>query len=104
MNPALFLGGVVLLASLATAQTIEKKYEPTEVQLLKLQVKQKDAQLAQMNLQQAQARFTQALNDLNAEGEHIKTENKWPAELKFSVDNLQFTMPPPPPVPAKKEK
>lgn len=87
----------------ALAQTTaDKKYEPNQMQALRLQVKQKDAQIAQIQYQQAQTNFTKALNDLTAEGETIRKENAWPAELRFNPESLQFTMPPPAPKTEKK--
>lgn len=69
------------------------KYAPSEVQTLRLQVKQRDAQLAQRDLQYAQQRFQQAIADLNAEADRIKSENHWPASTSFSPDSLAFTEP-----------
>jgi hypothetical protein len=77
------------------------KYVPTEVQSLRLQNKQKDAQLAQMRLQQAGAQFQQALADLTAESVKVKTENHWPDAVQFNPDTLAFSEPPAPP--AKKD-
>jgi len=76
------------------------KYQPTEVQALKLQVAQRDAQLAQIQLQRAQAAFQGALAKLDELAGQVKLENKWPAEVQFSPDTLQFETPPkPPPAP-----
>lgn len=69
------------------------EYKPTEIQTLRLQVKQKDARLAQVDLRDAQNRFNQALADLNAEGEKVKVENKWPSTVMFSMDTLTFAVP-----------
>lgn len=73
------------------------KYEPTELQRLKLQVLQRDAQLAQVQLQRAQQAFQGALAALDAEAGEVKKSNKWPAEVQFSPDTLTFDVPKLPP-------
>ena len=81
------------------------KFSPTEVQGLRLKVAQQAAQLAQRELQFAcsepQQKFQKAIGDLNAEADKVKTENGWPKETTFNPDTLVFSMPPPPPAPAK---
>jgi hypothetical protein len=64
---------------------------PTEVQSLRLQVRQKDAVIAKQALDSAQAKFQQALADLNAEAERVKTENKWDKSVAFDMNDLHFT-------------
>lgn len=91
-----YLSWAIWGLSLAFPQDKPKSYSPTEVQTLRLQVRQKDAQLAQRDLQFAQQRFQQSIQDLNAEADKIKTENKWPAGLSFSPDTLTFSEPPKP--------
>jgi hypothetical protein len=85
------------------ARAADKKYEPNEVQSLRLQVMHKDAELAQIAFQQAQQNFSAKLNLLNAEAEVIKKQNKWPTELLFNPDTMQFT-PPPKPAPTPPAK
>jgi hypothetical protein len=76
------------------------KYQPTEIQLLKLQNKQKDAVIAKQALDALQAQITnqqkafqEALKSLNDEAEAIKKENSWPKELTFDPNNVVFTEP-----------
>jgi hypothetical protein len=90
--------GAAVFAACGTAT--EKKYEPNENQALRLQLKHKDAEMAFVQAKQAQDIYTKALNDLTAEGEKVKGENKWPVELVFNPDKMSFAMPPPPPKPA----
>jgi hypothetical protein len=85
------------------------KYVPTEVQALRLQVLQKDAQLAQVQLQrlndavqQSQQAFQKALQALQAGADEVKKANGWPADTQFSQDQLTFSAPPPPPPPPVK--
>jgi hypothetical protein len=85
------------------------KYVPTEVQSLKLQVLQKDAQLAQVQLQrlndalqQSQQAFQKALQALQAGADEVKKANGWPADTQFSQDQLTFSAPPTPPTPPAK--
>ena len=70
------------------------KYQPTEIQLLKLQVKQRDAQLAQRDLQTAQTKFQQSILDLTNEAEVIKKENKWDEKVTFDPNTISFSEPP----------
>jgi len=84
----------LLLSATLLAQTPPVKYEPTEVEMLRLQVAQKDAQIAQIQLQQAQQMFQQALGRLHLEADKIKAEHKWPAEVQFKMDTLTFAAPP----------
>jgi hypothetical protein len=84
------------------AQSPPAKYTPSEIQTLRLQVKQKDAMIAQRDYVAAQQRFQGAVNELNAEADRVKTENGWPRTLLFNSDSLLFSEPPPPPAPAKK--
>jgi hypothetical protein len=93
------------------------KYVPTEVQALKLQLLQKDAQLAQLQLQRFQDAIRQskdnqdlqeglkkAIEALQAEAGKVKETNKWPADVAFHMEDLTFSAPsasPPPTPPAK---
>jgi hypothetical protein len=88
------------------AQTVQSKppapsvYVPSEVQLLRLQVKQRDALLAQQELLRAQAQYQNALAALNAEADKVKLDNKWPATLTFDPGTVTFNEPPAPAMPA----
>jgi hypothetical protein len=75
------------------------KYQPSELQLLRLQLKQKDAQLAQKDFFIAQQNFNASLKSLNDEAAKVKTENGWPGGVGFNAENLAFTE-----APAPKEK
>ena len=66
------------------------KFEPTEVQKLRLEVKQRDAQLAQVGLQEAQRQFRAALDNFRNEGETVKKENHWPETVQFDPQTLTF--------------
>jgi uncharacterized protein HemX len=83
------------------AQQTGKTYTPNEVQMLRLQLKQKEALLAQRDLQEANRRFQTAVGDLQAEAEKIKTDQKWPKTVVFNPDTLTFTELAPVPAPAK---
>jgi hypothetical protein len=105
VKKVIFALGVVglLLAGLAIRAQLSKPktYEPSEVQTLRLQLKQRDTQMA---IQVYQGKF----NELVAEAQKVKKENGWPDDLKFNADTLQFEMPKltplpsPTPAPAKK--
>jgi hypothetical protein len=103
------LGALLLSALVALAQdgqpTLKtgvgpKLLEPTELQSLRLQVKQKDALLARNLLEQAQGNFQKALDALKDEGDRVKAENGW-KDAQFDPSTLQFAVPAAPP--AKKE-
>jgi len=110
------LGALLLSALVALAQdgqpTLKtgvgpKLLEPTELQSLRLQVKQKDALLARNLLEQAQGNFQKALDALKDEGDRVKAENGW-KDAQFDPSTLQFAVPAAPPAvpaapPAKKE-
>jgi hypothetical protein len=72
-----------------------KDYKPTEVQLLRLQVQQKDAQLLQAQLQSIQRQFNEKVSELMSSAQKVKLENGWPPETQFSPDTLVFSAPPP---------
>ena len=92
-----------LIASTLGAQGVKApEYKPTEIQSLRLQVKQKDAQIAQRDLQSAQARFQEAFAALNNEAAEVKKENKWPDDVSFDPNTLNFTAPAPKPAAPKK--
>jgi|SRR6267142_4273374 len=94
------IGLTLLFSATLLAQSPPAKYEPTEVELLRLQVAQKDAQIAQIQLQQAQQMFQQALGRLQVQADIIKAEHKWPAEVQFKLETLTFA--PPTKAPEKK--
>lgn len=70
---------------------LKSKYEPTEIQMLRLEVKQREAQLAQKDFFIAQQNLNTSLKALNDEAARVKTENKWPDGLVFSQEKLSFT-------------
>lgn len=84
---------LLIVTGLGAQDTTKGKYQPSETQMLRLQIHQKDAQIAQKDLFIAQQNFQQSLHVLDAEADKIKQENKWPATLLFSQDNLSFTEP-----------
>jgi hypothetical protein len=89
------LVGAVLLSSFVISSVFllsaEKKvYKPSEIQALRLQVKQKDAQLANQALAITQQRFNQAVTDFNAEVKTIEKENSWPDTLEVDPNTLEF--------------
>lgn len=91
------IGGAVI-----SAQEV-KEYKPTEVQLLRLQVKQKDAQMAQLRFQAAQQAFQSSINDLQIEASKIKEQNQWDKGTIFNADSLTFSEAPKPEPPKKVE-
>jgi hypothetical protein len=64
---------------------------PTEVQSLRLQVRQRDALIAKQALDSAQAKFQQALKDLSDEAERVKSDNHWDKSVTFDMNDLHFT-------------
>jgi len=94
------LSALLLLAMALYGQEKPKTYTPTEIQLLKLQNKQKDAVIAKQHLDalqtamtDAQKTFQQALKDLTDEAEKVKSEQHWPKETQFDPNNISFTEP-----------
>lgn len=69
-------------------------YKPTEIQSLRLQVKQRDAWLAQKDAISAQQRYQAAVGALIAEGEMVRKEQGWPESVKFDADTITFAVPP----------
>jgi predicted lipid-binding transport protein (Tim44 family) len=93
--------------TVAGSATGEARYTPTEIQSLRLQVKQKDALLAKQQLealqaafQQVQQRYQDNLKALTDEGEKVKVENAWPKDTQFNPNDLTYAAAP---VPVKKE-
>lgn len=82
----------------AGKQAEAPKYDPTEVEQLRLEVAQRDAQLAQTRAQMAcrdlpqQGQFQQALAALNAEATKVREAHKWPDSVQFNPDSLKFYM------------
>jgi hypothetical protein len=91
---------VLFAVAIAVLGQDKKSYVPTEIQMLRLQLKQREAQLAQRDFQQAQARFQQSVMELNAAAEAVKRENHWPDGVTFNPDSVSFIAPPDPPKPA----
>jgi hypothetical protein len=85
---------IVMLSYAVYGQEKAKEYKLTEVQLLKLQVQQKDAQLLQAQLQNIQRQFQEKVSDLMSTANKFKLENGWPPETSFNPDTLQFSAPP----------
>lgn len=106
MKTKLVITLLAMLVGLVIAALGETKlYTPSDIQFLRLQVKQRDAQLAQRDLQAAQQKFQQAILDLTQEAERVKLENKWDAKTQFDPNNLVFSAPPPEkPAPASEKK
>jgi hypothetical protein len=74
------------------------KVEPTEVQVLKLKVAQKDAIIAQQQSQSlhqqasmADQQAQQALTALQKLAADVKAENKWGEDVQFEPNQLTFT-------------
>lgn len=98
------LVGAALIGAQTPAPPVTAKLEPTEVQALRLTVKQQAAKLAQRDLADAQARFNAAVAVLNAEADRVKAEQGWAKDVRFDMDALTFTAPPlPAPTPPKPE-
>lgn len=86
-----FLALFLFLSLFATATfSDDAKYIPNETQSLRLQLKQKDVQIAQQNLFFAQQQFKSTLQGLNDEAEKVRVENKWPDEIRMNQDSLVF--------------
>lgn len=88
------------------AQEAKKpKYQPTELQTLRLQLAQQQAQLAQKDMFIAQQNLQAALAALKAESDKVKQANNWDASVIFNPDTLMFIDAPKPiPVPSGAEK
>lgn len=81
-----------------------EKFEPTEVQKLKLENAQLRAGIAQRDLTAAQRAWNEAAAALKAEADAIKKENGWPDDTQFDMQTLKFTEKPPKSPEEKKEK
>jgi hypothetical protein len=93
------IGIVVSVAVLAAAHPAQQKPAPpappvnytiSEVESLKLQVAQKDVQLAQMN-------FIGASNAFRATEDAIRKAHGWPDTVTLNPQTLRFQGPPAPP-------
>ena len=89
-----------LLIAMALYGQDKPKFTPTEIQLLKLQNKQKDALLAKSRLealqtavQNAQKDFQDSMKALGDEAEAVKKENGWPKEVNFDPNTVSFSEP-----------
>ena len=85
---------IYIVAIAAQQKESNKVYTPTEVQSLRLQVKLKDAQMAQQALQIAQQNAQKALIEYQAEAEKVKNDNGWPKDVRFDPNNMTFSEPP----------
>lgn len=82
----------LLLTTLLAAQDVAKNdYKPSEVQTLKLQLAQKDAIIAKQAKDFADTNFNNAYSKLQAAGQQVIEDNKWPRDLLFNPDQLSFT-------------
>lgn len=102
---AVVLIGAAKIVSCQTAKSPE--YKPTDMQILRLQVKQSQAQTKKVLRDHAQEEFNAAYGALMDEANAVKKENKWPVETLVDPDKLLFSAPPkpipnPPAAPAKK--
>ena len=84
----------LMWAERTMSQEKAREYKLTEVQQLKLQVQQKDAQLLQAQLQNIQRQFQEKVSDLMSTANKFKLENGWPPETVFDPDRLTFSAPP----------
>jgi hypothetical protein len=108
-----WLGGFFLLIVgagwIAYHVDAQEKYDPTELEVARLEVKLRDVQIAQIAYTQAQAAFQQSVNDFNATVEDVKKAHKWPAEVVLDQSvlgkrEIKFVKPPAPPVPSAAAK
>jgi hypothetical protein len=96
MRKDIVIIALFLFAGLAVVGAeIKPKYAPTEIQTLRLQLRQKDAQIAQKDYFIAQQNFQAAVKALDDEADKVKTENQWPSGVLFDKDKLTFAEPPP---------
>jgi len=77
---------LVILALVFTSGILAQapsKFQPTEIQSLRLQVKQRDAIIARQN-------YENAVNQIQAEAEKVRKENNWPDTVRFDFNSLTF--------------
>src|SRR5712672_2914069 len=94
------VGGISTTYLVRRASSSPKVYKPTEVQSLRLQVKQKDALIAMRDFQAIQQKYQQAVQELTTEAERVKVEQKWDPKTQFDPNTLSFSEPPAAPPPA----
>lgn len=83
--------GMLIFAAYAVVHAEQAEYTPTELQSLRLQLKQRDAQLAQKDFFIAQQNMNAALQALNSEAEKVKAANGWPESVQFNQATLVFS-------------
>jgi len=98
------LAGLVIALFGQDAKAPAPVYKASESQTLKLENLQLKAQLAQKDLQAAQAQFQQALVNLTNEAAAVKKANGWPDDTQFDPNTVSFSAPPPKPAAAKGDK
>jgi hypothetical protein len=81
---------LLIFASPLVAQAPPAKYQPTEIQELKLQNLQKDAQLAQYAAITAQNALAARVTSLSEYANQVKKENKWDSKVGFDIGKVQF--------------
>jgi hypothetical protein len=95
---------ILLFLCVTAALAVDAKApELTEVQKLRLQVDQKDAIIAQNNLQAAQQNFQNAVNKFTSDCEAAKKDDHFPESAKCDIANATIT-PAPEPVKAPEPK
>ena len=81
---------IALGTGLADAQAA-KKFEPSELQHTRLELKLARAELAHDALTEAQANFYKALTDFNEESRAIVKANNWPDTVVVNPKTLEFS-------------
>jgi len=83
---------IVILFSATTtlSQELKVKYQPNEIQSLRLKVAQQQAQIAQKDLFIAQQNFQLSVSALKTEADKVKKENGWDAGVLFDTERLLF--------------
>lgn len=82
---------VLITSSVAIAEDKPKKYEASEIEHLRLQIKQKDAQIAQIYFMQSQQKYNEAVQDLYRECTAIRDQHKWPETVTCKPEDLTFS-------------
>lgn len=101
---------VIVFLGVAAFAVDAKAPELSEIQKMRLQLDQKDAIIAQNNLQAAQANFQNAINKFGADCETIKKDAHFPEKSQCDITSAGITLPapepakpePPKPEPVKK--
>jgi hypothetical protein len=83
----LFLSLVFLVVAKPQEKPAPVKYEPNEVQMLRLQSRIKDAQIGQREIIIAQQRFEFLKELAMLEADKIRVENGWPDTVKFDLEH-----------------